>query len=123
MSSSGTQIRRRICINAAYSHLRQKVRELKWLDAGDIPGGIPNPSASPFQAISDREVRSQVLGAIGALSKNQARAILMHIVEDMSYSETAAAMGCREATVRKHVERARVRLRGLLRPFASSTRV
>jgi DNA-directed RNA polymerase specialized sigma24 family protein len=48
------------------------------------------------------------------LSKNQARAILMHAVEEIPYGDIAEAMDCREATVRKHVARARARLRTLL---------
>jgi DNA-directed RNA polymerase specialized sigma24 family protein len=48
------------------------------------------------------------------LSKNQARAILMHAVEEIPYSDIATAMDCRESTVRKHVARARTRLRTLL---------
>ena len=55
-----------------------------------------------------------MLRAIGRLSKNQARAILMHVVEEIPYGDIAAAMDCRESTVRKHVARARARLRTLL---------
>jgi DNA-directed RNA polymerase specialized sigma24 family protein len=38
----------------------------------------------------------------------------MHAVEEIPYGDIAAAMDCREATVRKHVARARARLRALL---------
>jgi DNA-directed RNA polymerase specialized sigma24 family protein len=38
----------------------------------------------------------------------------MRTVEEIPYADIALAMGCREATVRKHVARARTRLRALL---------
>jgi RNA polymerase sigma-70 factor (ECF subfamily) len=103
-----------ICINAAHDVLRRKVRRGKWLEAGAIPEGIPDSSASVVENISVAERDAQVLRAIGQLSKNQARVILMHAVEEIPYGEIAAALDCREATVRKHVARARARLRTLL---------
>jgi len=105
-----------ICINAAHDVLRRNVRRGKWLEAGAIPDDIPDASTSVLRTISGSEQSAHVLRAIGLLSKNQARAILMHTVEEIPYSEIAAAMDCREATVRKHVARARARLRTLLAP-------
>ncbi|MGA3134774.1 MAG: RNA polymerase sigma factor [Terracidiphilus sp.] len=103
-----------ICIHSAYNLLRQKARRLKCQDANAIPEEIPDTSTSLIQGVSDREQRKQVLQAIGRLSKNQAQAILMRTVEEIPYADIALAMGCREATVRKHVARARTRLRALL---------
>jgi RNA polymerase sigma-70 factor (ECF subfamily) len=103
-----------ICINAAHDVLRRKVRRGKWLEAGAVPEDIPDSSASALQNIAGAECDAQMLQAIGLLSKNQARAILMHTVEEIPYGDIAAAMDCREVTVRKHVARARARLRTLL---------
>ena len=63
-----------------------------------------------------------MLRAIGSLSRNQARAILMHAVEEIPYDDIAAAMNCREVTVRKHVARARTKLRKLLSHLVSPVR-
>jgi RNA polymerase sigma factor (sigma-70 family) len=104
----------RICINAAYDLLRRKARREKWLEAAAILEDIPDSSASAIQNISGAEQDAQVLRAIGLLPKNQARAILMHVVEEIPYGDIAAALECREATVRKHVARARTGLRTLL---------
>ena len=90
------------------------MRRGKWLEAGAILEDIPDSSATALQDISGAEESAQVLRAIGRLSKNQARAILMHVVEEIPYGDIAAAMDCRESTVRKHVARARARLRTLL---------
>jgi RNA polymerase sigma-70 factor (ECF subfamily) len=90
------------------------VRRGRWIEAGAIPEDIPDSSATALQDISGAEESAHVLRAIGRLSKNQARAILMHVVEEIPYGDIAAAMDCRESTVRKHVARARARLRTLL---------
>jgi RNA polymerase sigma factor (sigma-70 family) len=103
-----------ICIHAAHDVLRRKVRRDKWLTAGAIPEDIPDSSASAVENISVAERDAQVLRAIGLLSKNQARVMLMHAVEEIPYDEIAAALDCREVTVRMHVARARARLRTLL---------
>jgi len=103
-----------ICINSAHDALRRKLRQGKWLEAGVIPEDIPDSTRSAAQDISGAEQETQVRRAIGFLPKNQARAILMHAVEEIPYGDIAAAMDCRESTVRKHVARARAKLRGLL---------
>ena len=112
----------RICVNSAYDVLRRRARRLKWLEADTIPEQIPDSSPSALQAISDAEQSAQVLRAIGSLSRNQARAILMHAVEGIPYDDVAAAMNCREVTVRKHVARARAKLRNLLSHLVSPVR-
>ena len=103
-----------ICIHTAHDALRRKVRHTQRQEAGAIPEEIADSSPSAVQGISSAEQDAHVLRAIGRLSKNQARAILMHTVEEIPYTDIAAAMECREATVRKHVARARAKLRTLL---------
>ena len=103
-----------ICVYAAHDLLRRRVSQGRWLEAVAVPEDIPDSSASVIQDISGAEQNAQVLGAIGLLSRNQARAILMHVVEEAPYGDIAIALGCREVTVRKHVARARTRLRTLL---------
>ena len=103
-----------ICTNAAHDVLRRRVRQGKWTEAVAVPEDLADASASALQNISGAEQDAEVLRAIGLLSKNQARAILMHAVEEIPYGEIAAAMDCRESTVRKHVARARGKLRTLL---------
>jgi RNA polymerase sigma-70 factor (ECF subfamily) len=102
----------RICINSAHDALRRKVRRGKWVDA--VAEDVADSGAAASEGVFGAERDAQVLRAIGRLSKNQGRAILMHAVEEIPYPEIAAAMDCREATVRKHVARARAKLRELL---------
>jgi len=90
----------RICINAAYDALRRKHRA--------------DPAPSALQAAASAEARIRVRRAIASLSRNQATAIVMHAVGGIPYAGVAAAMRCREVTVRTHVARARAKLRALL---------
>jgi RNA polymerase sigma factor (sigma-70 family) len=106
-----------ICINAAHDVLRRRARQEKWIEQGTLPKDAVDPSVSAVQSVFAAEQRAQVLRAIGLLPKTQARAILMHAVADIPYSDIATALGCREVTVRKHVWRARNRLRVLLSHF------
>ena len=103
-----------ICVNAAHDVLRRRVRQRRWIEEDAIAANIPDSSSSAIQDMCGAEQRAQVLRAIGLLPKNQGRAILMHAVEGIAYGDIAAALACREVTVRKHVARARTRLRTLL---------
>jgi len=103
-----------ICINSAHDLLRRRVRQGKWTAAGAETKNIADPAASAADGMLAAEQRSQVMRAVGVLPKTQARAILMHAVEEVPYDQIAGALGCGEATVRKHVWRARHKLRALL---------
>jgi RNA polymerase sigma factor (sigma-70 family) len=104
----------RICINAAFDLLRRKARDLQVLETGADAEHIPDSSPSIFQEMSRAEQGTEVLRAVGRLSRNQAQALLMRAVEDVPYDDIAQAMNCREVTVRKHVARARAKLSTLL---------
>jgi len=103
-----------ICVNAAHDALRSRMRQNKRLLHNAVPPDIPDAVAFGPEHLIQGEQKADVLRAIAQLAKNQARAILMHAVEEMPYVDIAAVMNCREATVRKHVARARAKLRLLL---------
>ena len=104
----------RICIHSAQDMLRRRAGRQKRFEAGALAEAIADPTPSAVQRLAGAEQDSEVLRAIASLSKNQAQAIMMHAVEELPYGAIAAAMECREVTVRKHVARARARLRTLL---------
>lgn len=70
----------------------------------------------------DREQYAEIVQAIHRLPRQQAAAMLMRAVQGKRYEEIAAALGCTEATARKHVARARGRLRILLARLDPSRR-
>jgi len=111
----------RMCIHAAHDMMRRRSRRLQRFTSEAILPDIADPRESADRQLDTAQFDEIVLGAIGKLSRNQAQVILMHAVEKLSYADIALAMGCREATVRKHAARARTRLRALLAPLMSAT--
>ena len=112
----------RICINAAYDALRRKHRRLRWFVTEDVRVDPADPAPSALEAVAGGEAQLRVRQAIASLSRNQATAILMHAVEGIPYEGVAAAMHCREVTVRTHVARARAKLRARLADLVPSGR-
>ena len=107
----------RICMNAAYDVLRRKARRQRWEQ--DAPADAMESARTPREAAEAQEQESAILRAIGQLSRNQALAVTLRLVQEQSYEAIARAIGCRENTVRKHVERGRARLCELLAPMVS----
>lgn len=106
----------RICMNSAYDVLRRKARRRRREQLTEIQAVSRVPS--PSEALESRERESAILRAMGNLSRYQATAVFMRLVQGHSYGEIAEVLGCGDATVRKHVERGRERLRKLLAPLA-----
>lgn len=104
----------RICINSAYDTLRRQQRRQRWIGTENVAVDPTDPAPSALQSVAGAEAERRVRQALASLSPNQATAIVMHVVEDVPYEGVAVAMGCRAVTVRKHVARARARLRSLL---------
>ena len=103
----------KVCIDAAYDVLRNRERAKRFgapLQSDDIA----DSSASPPERISATETRRDLLAAIRELPRNQSLAVHLRYVEELSYPEIAAALGCAESTTRKHVERGLSRLRQLV---------
>jgi len=104
----------RICVHSAQDTLRRKARRQKWMEPDGVPEAVVDQKPSAVEWLADAEQSTEVRRAIATLPRNQAQAIQMHLVEEIPYGDIAAAMNCREVTVRKHVARARAKLRALL---------
>ena len=104
----------RIAIHAAHDTLRRKARQGRHFLPEPVAPEFPDATPTVVQRIAEAEQDKEVLAAIAKLPGNQATAMLMHAVEELPYAEIASALGCRESTVRKHVARARAKLRTLL---------
>jgi RNA polymerase sigma factor (sigma-70 family) len=104
----------RIAVSAAIDAVRKSRRRLR----NETPGLADDragDTAPPLESeVEGRDLRAAVLEAIGRLPRRQATAVLLHIVEEQSYEETARAMGCSESTVRVNVMRGRAGLARLL---------
>jgi RNA polymerase sigma-70 factor (ECF subfamily) len=108
----------RICVNAAYDVLRRKARRLRREELQAIPDDLPDSAPSAAERLSSREDRADILHAIGQLSRQQAVAVVMRFGQESSYQDISKALGCSEVTARRHIARARVRLRRLLAHLA-----
>jgi RNA polymerase sigma-70 factor (ECF subfamily) len=107
----------KFCIDAAYDQLRRRLRR-RCENESSVPSiELADRSPTPSEAAEASEQYLAVVAAIGRMPRQQATAILLRIVQGQSYSDIASAMGCGEATARKHVARGREKLRSGLSPF------
>jgi RNA polymerase sigma-70 factor, ECF subfamily len=104
----------KICIDAAYDHARRRYRDRRERESLSESTGPADASRTPPQLVQDTELHHELMSAIERLPRNQAIATLLRFVEGQSYGEIAAALGCSEVTARKHISRARSRLKAAL---------
>jgi len=99
----------RICMNCAYDTLRrrERLRTHQDLSTSSLQNRTPENASREMER---KEVQAEVLSAIGRLSRKQAQAVLMRVVEGEDYDVIAQAMNCSETTVRIHVFKGRKRL-------------
>ena len=103
----------RVCITCAYDQLRQRrTGRFQRIETVAATLGDPEPSASERMAANERA--AAVIAAIGTLPRMQRLAVHMHFIEELSYSEIARVFRCDQSTIRKHIQRARRKLRVLL---------
>jgi RNA polymerase sigma factor (sigma-70 family) len=95
----------RICIDAALDVARHRVRNSRRAETSAAADQTADGSSPPLEGMADEERRREMLAAIGRLPSRQAEAVMLRAFEKLSYNEIAAAMGCTEATARKHFER------------------
>ena len=107
----------RMCLNAACDQLRRKIRRRRTAQVWSRLAGPMPVAPSPADSLSLSEKETAIFDAIAKLSRNQAAAVIMRLVQNQSYDEIARSLGCGGATARKHVERGRQRLRELLGPL------
>ena len=104
----------RICINCAYDHVRSRRRtRVEPLD--DHADGLEDHRPLPSDDLVLRQEQAAVVAAVAALPHMQRMAITMRFFSGLSYREIARMLSIEEATVRKHVFRARKKLRASIR--------
>ncbi len=102
----------KICIDEAWSHRRRKKRLFSSVEQ-DI-GSIADRTDASETIVCHREELALVFAAMEQLSEQQSLCLWLRCVEQYTYEQIAVAAECREATARKHVERARESLRKLM---------
>jgi len=72
---------------------------------------------TPRDAVLREEIRTRLAEALSLLTFNERAAFVFKALEEMDTAETAAILGCREATVRSYLHEARKKLQKHFRDF------
>jgi RNA polymerase sigma-70 factor, ECF subfamily len=104
----------KICADAACDIVRRRARDRRMTAPGELGDRVAVGALSPSENLASREFAEELVTAINKLSRSQAAAITLRIFDELPYEQIAAALGCSEATARKHVELAKTRLRAVL---------
>lgn len=95
-------------------HRRAEARRLR--ATAELAASRPPPVDAADRAAASLDARGlwwRVADAISALPAGERDALLLHVWEELSYEEVAAALGIPIGTVRSRINRARTRLREL----------
>jgi RNA polymerase sigma factor (sigma-70 family) len=111
----------KICIDAAYDLTRRTLRKHRTVSLDESHGELTDSVQSPAEEAIAGEQHAEIVAAIHRLPRQQGTAMLMRAVQGQSYESIAAALGCTEATARKHVARSREKLRTWLAHLAPQT--
>jgi len=108
---------RRILVTRVLNHLRRRrvwrrVRELLVPTGEDVEPADPAPAADV--TLARRRRLAAVSAALDDLPARQAAAFTLRYLEGLDLDEVARAMGAGRGTVRTHLRRALVALRGVL---------
>lgn len=111
----------RIVMNLCIDHLRKKrgqqveFDEAQASDAPDEAGIAPHRTGfDPARALSDKELRRQILEALDKLSPAHRAVMVMREVEGMSYQEMADEMKCSIGTIMSRLFHARKKMQAML---------
>ena len=101
----------RICLNCAYDFIRNKRIRAKRIDKTKPMDSYPDKSQSIDEHLEARTFKKEILFEISKLSINQREVILLRFVNDLTFELIGQALGCKEVTVRKHLQRGREKLK------------
>ncbi len=98
-----------IAMNALRDHFRKSKREVLLPDSASVWG-----DACYVDEHRDTALGARLESALDQLPVDQRKAVLLHHVEDLSFEEIAAAVGCSRSAAKVRAHRGYLRLRELL---------
>lgn len=102
----------RLTTNAAIDCLR---REKRHRDTDDLEGvELPDGGDTPQELAERSETQTAVRAALSALSEEHRQVLLLRYMQELDYSEIAAALAVSEGTVKSRINRAKARLKEIL---------
>lgn len=107
----------RIAMNLCVDHARRKnaaplTQPLVGED--DVERPIPDPAPTPEQKLENSELGRELAEALGEVSEEHRRIVLLRDVSGLSYTEIAETLEISEGTVKSRLSRARLALRETL---------
>ena len=102
-----------ITVNAAHDYRSRRARTGGESACPDLPEA-PDRGAGPAEAAEDRELRRRLLRALGRLSDRERAVFVLLELEGLDTRAAARTLGITAITVRRHLGRARTRLRRIL---------
>jgi len=117
-----------ITVNTARMRIRKEHKRLFEPLDGDrddekgeyVPRDFSDWREIPSDALEREEVRAVLAKALASLPQQYREVIVLRDVHELSIAETAKALGIREGAVKTRLLRARLRMRDLIAPVASS---
>lgn len=100
----------KISANKSYDSLRKHNRHLQIRNLMHRNSKSSVANFEGIKRIEAEEIRQEIIHSLSRLSRKQAVAIYMRVVEGESYDHIAQAMDCSNGTVRNHVKRGREKL-------------
>lgn len=104
-----------VAARTAIDYYRTSRRHTRHIDIDRISAeSLPAEDPPDGQRLDDALVRRQIDEALEQITVNQRTAFVLRYFEEMSPAEIAQVLGCREGTVRTHIQRCLVALRARL---------
>ncbi len=108
---------RKILVNQCLSLLRQRH---SYLSLEDLDGEMVSPERTPEECAVAESEADVIRRAMGRLPAHYRAALVLRVVEGLSYREIAQLLGVPESTVETWIHRGRQRMRAILRPQVSA---
>ncbi len=99
-------------VRSEFRRLRRWRLLLPWILPGETAGG-----ELPHRRLFETEIQQKVRTALESLPVTYRAPLVLREIEGWSYQEIAAALGCRDGTVKSRIARGRAHLRELLAPY------
>jgi RNA polymerase sigma-70 factor, ECF subfamily len=100
----------RVTVNACHDLRRKRRPE----ESVDLAGGLADTGEDPHDALATSE-RARVLElSLRMLGEKERAALVLRDLEGLSTEEVARALGSSEATIRSHISKARVKVKGFV---------
>ena len=102
-----------LCVDfARHRQAQPQTQPLTGEDDAERP--IPDPAPTPEEHLENSELGRELAAALGEVSEEHRRIVLLRDVSGLSYTEIAEVLEISEGTVKSRLSRARIALRTIL---------